>query len=95
MFELIALALSGAGAFFGYVKSRQFVRGRLRYVDNVQKPVAPVVAGTVAAVAAAPVVWALPIVGTGAALAFGIAVGLGTRAGVRDIQTGKGGAHLD
>lgn len=93
MIELIALAGSGAAAFFGYVNMRRFVRGRLRYVDNVQKPVAPVVAGTVAAVAATPVVWALPIIGTGAAIVFGIAVGLGTRAGVRDIRSGDTSAY--
>lgn len=92
MIELIALAGSGAAAFFGYVKTRGFVRGRLRYVDKVQKPVAPVVAGTVAAVAAAPVVWALPIIGTGAAVVFGVAVGLGTRAGARDVRAGQAGA---
>lgn len=89
MFELIALAGSGAAAFFGYVKTRRFVRGRLRYVDNVQKPVAPVVVGTVAAVAAAPVAWVLPLIGAGAAVVFGVGVGLGTRAGARDIRSGE------
>lgn len=93
MIELIALGLSGAAAFFGYVKTRRFVRGRLRYVDNVQKPVTPVVAGTVAAVAAAPVVWVLPILGTGAAVVFGVGVGLGTRAGARDIRSGETSVH--
>ena len=42
MVELI-LAIGVAG--FGYVKSRKFVRERLRFVDAVHKPAAPVIAG--------------------------------------------------
>lgn len=87
MLELIVLAGSGVAVLAGYIKTRRFVRGRLRYVDKVQKGAAPVVVGTVAAMAAAPVAWALPFVGAGAAIAFGAAVGLGTRAGARDIRT--------
>jgi hypothetical protein len=92
MIETIALVGSGIAILASYVKTRQFVRRRLRYVDDVQKGTAPVVAGTVATLAAAPVVALLPFVGAGAAVGFGLAVGLGTRAGAHDIREGVTGA---
>ena len=67
MLELLFAAGTGAATLFGYLKSRQFVRERLRFVDAAHKPTAPVVAGAAAAVVAAPVVWLLPIVGAPAA----------------------------
>src|SRR5690606_38047878 len=63
-----------------------FVSERLRYVDAAHKPSAPLLAGLAATAVAAPVVWLLPIVGTGTALAFGAAVGLGTRAGAKETE---------
>jgi hypothetical protein len=87
MFELIALIAAGAASVTGYVKSRDFVQRRLRYVDAVQKRRTPWVAGTVATLAAAPVVTLLPIVGAGTAIAFGVAVGVGTRAGANRIRS--------
>lgn len=86
MIELIALAAAGTASAFGYIRSRSFVARRLRYVDAIQSPAVPVIAGVAAAVVAAPVVWALPIVGGGTALLFGAGVGAGTRAGVRAIR---------
>lgn len=90
MFELVAMAASGGAAAVGYLKSRDFVARRLRFVDAARSPAAPWLAGTAAAVAAAPVVWLLPIVGAGTALMFGAAVGVGTRAGVRRMNAGWG-----
>jgi hypothetical protein len=84
MLELIGLAATGAATFFGYTRSRSFVRRRLAFVEAVHRAGAPVVAGAAAAVAAAPLVWALPLIGTGTALLFGAAVGVGVRAGARD-----------
>lgn len=86
MFELIALTAASAAAVGGFLKSRDFVHHRLRYVDGVQKPSAPIVAGVVATAVALPVVAVLPIVAGGTALAFGAAVGLGTRAGANRIR---------
>jgi hypothetical protein len=83
MFELIGLVVAVGAAGAGYLRSRSFVAHRLRYVDAVQTPVAPLIAGAAAAVIAAPVVWVVPIIGSGTALLFGVAVGAGTRAGVR------------
>lgn len=87
MFELIGLVAAGVSAGVGYLKSRSFVSHRLRYVDAVKKPTAPIVAGVAATLIAAPVVALLPIVGAGTAVAFGAAVGLGTRAGVKEPST--------
>jgi hypothetical protein len=85
MFELLAV---GAAGVFGYVKSRDFVQARLRYVDAVQRPSAPLIAGTAAAVIALPVVAVVPLIGVGTALLFGTAVGLGTRSGAHRVRTG-------
>lgn len=86
MFELISLMTAAGASGFAYLRSRDFVTGRLRYVDAVQRPGAPVIAAVVTAAIAAPVVWALPIVGTGTALLVGAAVGAGTRAGARRLR---------
>jgi hypothetical protein len=80
MIELL-VAAGAAGA--GFFQSRGFVADRLRYVDAVRSPSAPLVAGVAAAAVAAPIVWLIPVIGGFTALAFGAAVGLGTRAGVR------------
>ena len=86
MIEILMLAAGGVATVAGYIKTRQFVRRRLRFVDAVQKPVAPVAAGAVAAVVAAPVVWLLPVLGAGAAVVFGAGVGRGVLHGARDVK---------
>ncbi|MCH7491535.1 MAG: hypothetical protein IID05_12680, partial [Gemmatimonadetes bacterium] len=42
---MIELILAAGVAGYGYFKSRKFVRERLRFVESVQKPAAPVVVG--------------------------------------------------
>jgi hypothetical protein len=86
MAGLVGLAATATAAAFGYMRSKSFVAGRLRYVEAVQSPVAPIVAGVAATALATPVVWALPIIGGGTALIFGIATAVGTRAGVKRIR---------
>jgi hypothetical protein len=86
MFGLLALALSAAAAVIGYTRARAFVRDRLRYVDAIQSPVAPVVAAIGACVVAAPIVAFLPLVGSGTAIAFGLSVGIGVANGQRDVR---------
>lgn len=85
MIELLLMGLAGAGALAGYAKTRQFVRDRLQFVDAVHRRSAPYVAGGLAAVAAAPVAWLLPVIGGGSAVLFGAAVGWGVVKGRRDI----------
>lgn len=86
MFEILGLAATGAVSVWGYIQSRRYVRQKLRFVDAVKKPVAPVIAGVAAAAVAAPVVWLLPLVGVGTALLFGAGVGVGVHHGVKDTK---------
>lgn len=82
---LLGLAISLAVAVFGYSRARAFVSERLRYVDAVNHPLAPLMAGVGAFFAGALVAAFLPIVGVGTALTFGLAVGLGVSAGRGDV----------
>ena len=77
---ILWLAVTGAALVGGFVLSRNFVRRRLRYVDAIQKPVVPWLAGAAAAAVALPVA-ALPIVTVGTAVAFGVGVGRGVASG--------------
>lgn len=88
MLGLLSLVISLAVAWIGYGSARRFVRERLRYVDGALSGGAAVIAGVGAFVVAYPVVWLLPIVTGGTALAFGLAVGLGARAGASDVKHG-------
>jgi hypothetical protein len=81
MLLLISFAISVAVAMFTYSRTRAFVSERLRYVDAVNHPIAPIAAGVGAALVAAPVAAVLPLVSAGTALTFGLAVGLGFAAG--------------
>lgn len=81
------LALSVAAAIGGFVLARRFVQRRLRFVDGIRSPVAPFVAGLVAALIAWPAAL-LPIVTTGTAALFGVGAGLGTASGVKALKRG-------
>ena len=70
----------------GFVLSQRFVENRLRFVDAVQRPYAPLVAGLVAAIVAWPIVGLLPIIGTGTAILFGVSVFAGVASGAREIR---------
>jgi hypothetical protein len=87
MFELIGIGAAAASAIAGYVGSKRFVAGRLRYVDGAQSRALPFIAGALAALIAWPVTWILPLVGTGTALLFGVAVALGVSSGAMAIRT--------
>lgn len=86
MLEILMAGATGAATLFGYLKSRQFVRDRLRFVEAAHRPAAPVVAGVAAAAVAAPVVWILPVIGASAAVIFGLGVGWGAHHGSRDVR---------
>lgn len=88
MLGLLSLAITLGAAWFGYGTARRFVRERLRYVDGAGSLGAAVAAGLGAALLAWPVAWLLPLVGGGTALAFGISVALGARAGGADLKHG-------
>ncbi|HVZ78831.1 MAG TPA: hypothetical protein VG818_12690 [Gemmatimonadaceae bacterium] len=86
MLQFIAFAATVGATVFGYMASRRFVEQKLRYVDAIHTLRAPIIAGAVAALVAAPVVWLLPLVGGGTALLFGAGVGLGVVNGARDVR---------
>src|SRR5260370_13617238 len=73
-----AVALGG-----GFVAARNFVRRRLRYVDAVRKPVAPLLAGLAATAVVLPIA-ALPLVTIGTAVAFGVGVAGGVASRPRE-----------
>lgn len=89
---MIGLILSFAVAAIVYIvlhgSTRRFVRNRLRYVDVVQKGIAPWLAGGLAFGLGALLAPVLPLVGIGTALTAGLAVGSGVAAGARDIRQG-------
>ena len=87
MFQLVILGVAGIGVVWSHLKIRQYVRTKLRYVDVVQNPLFPWIAGACAAAVAAPIVWALPVVGAGTALLFGVGVGSGVALGAKDVKS--------
>ncbi len=85
---VISIAVSLALTTFGFALSRKYVRERLKFVDAVQTMKAPIIAGLIG--------WALmmpftifPLIGLGTAIVFGLSVGLGVRAGAKDIRIGR------
>lgn len=86
MLSLLSLLITAGVAIFGFVQARNFVRGKLRYVDGIHKTGAALIAGAAAAVVATPVAWLLPLIGTGTVLSFGAAVAAGVATGAKDVR---------
>lgn len=86
MIELLATIGAVVVSAFAFVQSRQYVQRRLQFVDAVQSPAAPVIAGGLALAVATPIVWIVPFVGMGSALMFAAAVGFGVARGARDVR---------
>jgi len=84
IFGLISLGATAAAGIAGYVGSKDFTQKKLRFVDAVQSPAAPWIAGGVVAVVAAPVFAFLPLVGLGTAVVLGAGVALGVKSAQRD-----------
>ncbi|HET8649511.1 MAG TPA: hypothetical protein VFL95_05700 [Gemmatimonadales bacterium] len=87
MYATIVLAITVAAGIAGFVLARRFVRRRLRFVDAVRSPLAPLIAGAAAAV----VVWPaalLPMITGTTAVIFGVGTGLGTASGVKALKRG-------
>ncbi|HEV7365423.1 MAG TPA: hypothetical protein VGN76_06225 [Gemmatimonadales bacterium] len=82
MLQLLVTLTAGA---IGFILTRSFVRRRLRFVDAVHSPVAPLIAGIAAALIAWPAVL-LPLVTVTTALVFGIGAALGTASGARALR---------
>lgn len=86
--ELITIGIAGAAGIFGHMKSRKFVRRRLRYTSWVEKPYLGVVAGVTAAIVASPLA-AIPLLSAGTALIFGAGVGTGVSMGAKEARDGS------
>jgi len=89
--ELIPIGIAGAGAVYGHIKSRKFVRRRLRYTSWVEKPYLGLVSGVATAVIAAPMVGLIPFLGLGAstAMIIGAGVGTGVSMGAKEAREGS------
>lgn len=85
---LLSFAIASILAIVLHGSTRKFVRNRLRYVDAVQKSLAPWLAGGAVFLVGSAAVGVLPIVGLGTALTAALAVGAGVAAGARDIRQG-------
>lgn len=85
MFFMLGMIITFVVTLAGFVLSQRFVENRLRYVDAVQRPYAPLLAGLVAAVVALPFT-ALPLIGVGTAILFGVSVFAGVASGAREIR---------
>jgi len=86
MFFLLGIFITFFITLAGFVLSQRFVENRLRYVDAVQRPYAPLVAGAVAAAIALPIVAVVPLIGVGTAILFGVSVFTGVASGAREIR---------
>jgi hypothetical protein len=87
------LLITLAAGIAGFILARNFVRRRLRFVDGVHSPIAPLLAGCVAALVAWPAVL-LPLVTLATAVVFGIGTGLGTASGARALRDHEGRRRL-
>ena len=90
---MLGLLIGVAALGGGFVATRNFVRRRLRFVDAVRKPAAPLVAGLAAGLAATAV--ALPLeallpVTVWTAAAFGVGVAGGVASGRRTLELPPG-----
>lgn len=80
---MLGLLLAAGALAGGFALTRDFVRRRLRFVDAMKAPAAPVVAGLVATAAVLPVA-ALPLITMGTAVAFGVGVAGGVASGRKE-----------
>jgi len=91
VFAILALTVTVGSGILAFGFARGFVRRRLRFVDAIRSPVAPVLAAVGAAILVMPLTL-LPLIGvvvTGVTAAVvGLGAGLGTRSGVKALQRG-------
>jgi CHASE2 domain-containing sensor protein len=91
--DMLQLLVTLAAGVVGYFLARNFVSRRLRFVDAVHSPFAPVVAGFAAALLAWPAAL-LPFVTLTTTLVFGIGTGLGTASGSWAVRRNEGHRRL-
>ena len=82
---MIELILAAGMAGYGYFKSRRFVRERLRFVEAVQRPAAPIAVGVATALATGVLVAVVPFIGgLTIPVLTGIGIGVGVSHGAKD-----------
>ena len=88
---ILALTVTVGSGILAFGFARGFVRRRLRFVDAIKSPVAPVLAAVGAAILVMPLTM-LPLIGAVVsgvtAAVVGLGAGLGTRSGVKALQRG-------
>lgn len=89
MWQTLMVLVTVAAGLAGFIVARDFVRRRLRFVDAIRSPLAPLAGGLLAALVAWPAAL-LPVITTGTAAIFGIGAGLGTASGVKALRRGDG-----
>lgn len=85
---LVSIAISLAVTTAGFAVARRYVRDRLKFVDAIHTMKAPIIAGLVGWAIFMPLTM-FPLIGVGTAIVFGLSVGLGVRAGAKDIKIGR------
>jgi hypothetical protein len=80
---MVTFLIGVAALAGGFIATRSFVRRRLRFVDAIHRPAAPLIAGLAAGAVALPVA-VLPLVTVGTAVAFGVGVAGGVASGRRE-----------
>lgn len=90
---MIPLLVTIAAGLAGYLLARGFVRSRLRFVDAVYSPFAPIIAGAAAAIIFWPLAL-LPLLHATTAVVFGVGVGFGTANGARNLRRENGQHQL-
>jgi hypothetical protein len=87
MLDIISLALALTAGVFTFGFARGFVRRRLRFVDAVRSPLAPILAAVGVAIVALPLTL-LPLITGFTAAVVGLAAGFGTASGVKALKRG-------
>lgn len=85
VFGLISLAITGVLAWVGHTITRDYTANRLKFVDAVQRPGTPWIAGLVA-FGIGMLLTPLPFVTAITAVVFGAGVGTGVAAGARRVR---------
>jgi hypothetical protein len=88
---MIGTILTAATVFlgiFGFIMSKDFVRRRLRFVDAIRSPLAPLGAGILAFLVAWPLS-ILPFVSVTMAVVFAFGCAFGTASGAKALKRGE------
>lgn len=88
MYGTLVFALTLTAGIGGFILARNFVRRRLRFVDAIRSPLAPLIAGLGATLVALPAA-ILPLIAVKTAVLFGIGTGFGTASGVKALKRGS------